>query len=150
SRLRLLRDPTAGFRPSPDTLRPRPFTHEVSPHMTAPINVGIVFPHTEISGDPAAVRDFAVTAEALGFSHVMAFDHVLGVNATANPGYANRYNSGTPFTDPFVLFAYMAAATTRLGFITSVLVLPQRQTALVAKQAADLALLSGGRLRLGV
>jgi len=114
-----------------------------------PLHVGIVFPHTEVSGDPAAVRDFAVTAEALGFSHVMAFDHVLGVNPTVT-GYANRYNSRTPFTDPFVLFAFMASITTRLGFITSVLVLPQRQTALVAKQAADVALLSGGRLRLGV
>jgi probable F420-dependent oxidoreductase len=113
------------------------------------INVGLVYPHTEIGGDAAAIRDFAVTAEALGFSHIMAFDHVLNGSAT-KPGYETRYNTNTPFTDPFVLFAYLASITTTLGFISGVLILPQRQTALVAKQAADVALLSGNRLRLGI
>lgn len=115
----------------------------------ASLRIGVVFPHTELSGDPSAVREFAMASEALGFDHIVTFDHVLGAHPET-PGYAGKYTSETPFTDPFVLFAYMAAVTRRIEFVPGVLVLPQRQTALVAKQAADLALLSGGRLRLGV
>lgn len=96
------------------------------------IRIGVVFPHTEISGDPAAVRELAITAEDLGFSHILAFDHVVGADPTT-PGYENRYNSATPFTDPFVLFAFMAGITRNLEFASGVLILPQRQTVLVAK-----------------
>ncbi len=115
----------------------------------AGIRVGVVFPHTELSGDPAAVRDFCVTAEALGYSHVLAFDHVLGAHPST-PGFEGRYTSRTPFTEPLVLFAFMAGVTTTLEFVSGVVVLPQRQTALLAKQVADLSLLSRGRFRLGV
>jgi probable F420-dependent oxidoreductase len=113
------------------------------------LRVGVVFPHTELSGDPVAIREFAQACESLGFDHIVAFDHVLGAHPDT-PGYAGKYTSETPFTEPFVLFSYMAALTARIELVTGVLVLPQRQTALVAKQAADLALLSDGRLRLGV
>lgn len=121
----------------------------LSQPIAAGIDVGVVFPHTELSGDPAAVRDFCVTAEALGYSHVLAFDHVLGAHPST-PGFEGRYTARTPFTDPFVLFAFMAAVTVTLEFVSGVVVLPQRQTALVAKQAADLSRLSRGRFRLGV
>lgn len=113
------------------------------------LQVGVVFPHAEISGDPVAIHDFAVTAEALGFSHILAFDHVLGAHPDT-PGYEGRYTSHTGFTEPLVLFAYLAAATRTLGLVSGIVILPQRQAALVAKQSADVAILSGGRLRLGI
>jgi probable F420-dependent oxidoreductase len=114
------------------------------------MEIGVVFPHAEVGNDPAAVRDFAQAAEGLGYSHVLAFDHVLGAEAAGREGWAGRYTSETPFREPLTLFAFIAAVTTSLGMATGVLVLPQRQTALVAKQAAEVDLLSGGRLRLGV
>jgi len=116
------------------------------------MQVGVVFPQTEIGNDPSLIRDFARSAEALGFSHVLAFDHVLGAqHANRTPELRKgAYDERSAFHEVFVLFGYLAAATTRLGLATGVLVLPQRQTALVAKQAAEIQILSGGRLRLGV
>jgi len=115
------------------------------------MQIGVTLPQTRFDGDPVAVRDFAQAAEELGFSHVLVYDHVLGAeHAGRDPELWGPYTEHDPFHEPFVVLAYIAAITTRLGLGTGVLILPQRQTALVAKQAAELDLLSGGRLRLGV
>ncbi|MCX6027367.1 MAG: LLM class F420-dependent oxidoreductase [Chloroflexi bacterium] len=114
------------------------------------MRIGLVFPQTEYGNDPAAVRDYAQTAEALGYSHLLAYDHVLGANPDRPGGFSGPYTYRTPFLEPFVLFAYMAALTRSLKFSTAILILPQRQTALVANQAATLDRLCQGRLRLGV
>jgi len=114
------------------------------------VHFGVVYPQTEFPTDPAAIKDFAQTVEALGFSHVVAYDHVLGANPERPGGWKGPYTHQSSFLEPFVLFSFMAAHTARLGFLTGILILPQRQTALVAKQAATLDVLSGGRLRLGV
>ena len=114
------------------------------------MKIGIDFPQTEIGSDPAVIADWTRSAESLGFDHVIAFDHVLGANTASRPDWRGPYTSLTPFHEPFVLFSFMASITTRLGLVTAVIILPQRQTALVAKQAASLDVLSGGRLRLGV
>ena len=114
------------------------------------MQTGLVYPQTEYPTDPAAVRDYAQTAEALGYTHVLAYDHVLGANPDRPGGWSGPYTHNDPFMEPFVLFTYMAAVTTRLGFIPGILILPQRETALVAKQAATLDVLCGGQLRLGV
>ncbi|HQY90127.1 LLM class F420-dependent oxidoreductase [Caldilinea sp.] len=114
------------------------------------MQIGVVFPQTEFGNDPAALRDYAQTVEALGYTHVLAYDHVLGANPDRPGGWHGPYTHLTPFHEPFLLFSYMAAVTTRLSFITGILILPQRQTALVAKQAATLDVLTGGRFRLGV
>lgn len=113
------------------------------------MRVGVVLPQTEIGPDPAAVADFARAAEQGGFDFVTAFDHVLGADASSRPDWRGPYTAGDQFHEIFVLFGYLAAVT-RLELCTGVLVLPQRQTALVAKQAAEVDLLTGGRLRLGV
>ncbi|HXG53205.1 MAG TPA: LLM class F420-dependent oxidoreductase [candidate division Zixibacteria bacterium] len=111
---------------------------------------GVVFPQTEIGADPIAIRDFAQAAESLGYDHILAYDHVLGANLTSRPGWNPPYSYRDMFHEPFVLFGYLAGLTKRIELVTGVLILPQRQTALVAKQAAALDVLSGGRLRLGV
>src|SRR5258706_1101095 len=115
------------------------------------MQIGVVYPQTELRGDPTAVKRFATAAEDLGFDHLLAYDHVLGaVHANRARPLPGPYNQHDPFHDPLVMFAYLAGITERLQFATGILVLPQRQTALVARQAADVDLLSGGRLRLGV
>jgi probable F420-dependent oxidoreductase len=114
------------------------------------MQLGVVFPQTEIGNDPSIIRDYAQTAEGLGYSHILAYDHVLGASVKNRTDWRGPYTSDTPFHEPFVLFGYMASITERVGFTTGVIILPQRQTALVAKQAAQVDLLSGGRLRLGV
>ena len=114
------------------------------------MQIGVVFPQTEFSPDPAAIRDYAQTAEALGFSHILAYDHVLGANPDRPGGWRGPYTYRDPFYEPFVLYSFMAAVTQNIGFVTGVIILPQRETVLVAKQAATLDVLSGGRLRLGV
>lgn len=114
------------------------------------MKIGIVFPQTEIGNDPIAIREFAQGAEAMGFNHLLVYDHVLGANRDRPGGFNGPYDKDTPFHEPFVLFGYLAAATQTLELVTGVIILPQRQTALVAKQAAEVDLLSGGRLRLGV
>jgi probable F420-dependent oxidoreductase len=115
------------------------------------MHVGVVYPQTELRGDPAAVRRIGTAVEDLGFDHLLAYDHVLGaVHAHRTRRLPGPYTERDAFHDPFVMFAYLAGITERIHFATGVLVLPQRQTALVARQAADLDLLSGGRLRVGV
>jgi probable F420-dependent oxidoreductase len=115
------------------------------------MQIGVVYPQTELRGDPIAVRRIGKAVEDLGFDHLMAYDHVLGaVHADRTPPLTGPYTENEPFHDPFVMFAYLAGVTERIGFATGILILPQRQTALVARQAADVDLLSGGRLRLGV
>lgn len=114
------------------------------------MNIGVVFPQTEYGHDPVAIRDYAQTAEGLGYTHIVAYDHVLGANPNRPGGWQGPYTYEHPFYEPFVLFSFMAAVTRRIGFVPGIIILPQRQTALVAKQAATLDVLSGGRLRLGV
>ena len=114
------------------------------------LKIGVVFPQTEYGCEPAAIRDYAQTAEDLGYSHVVAYDHVLGANPERPGGWQGPYTYQSSFLEPLILFTYMAAHTEKLGFLTGVIILPQRQTALVAKQAATLDVLSRGRLRLGV
>ena len=118
--------------------------------MMRSVRIGAIYPHTEFPADPVAIRDYAQAAEALGYAHVGADDHVIGPNPDRPGGWTEWVTNSTPFVEPFVLFSFMAGATTRLEFATCVLLLPQRQTVLVAKQAAGLDQLSGGRLRLGL
>ena len=113
------------------------------------MRLGAVFPQTEIGADPAAVRDFAVAAEEIGYDYVLAYDHVVGADP-ARHTLTGPYTHESMFHEPLVLFGYLAAITSRIGLVTGILILPQRQTALVAKQAAEVDILSGGRLVLGV
>lgn len=115
------------------------------------MKIGAVYPQTELGGDPEAVRRIGLAAESLGYDYLLAYDHVVGaVHADREPPLWGPYTEHDPFHDPLVMFAYLAGMTERLEFATGVLILPQRQTVLVAKQCADLDLLSGGRLRVGV
>ena len=114
------------------------------------MKMGVVFPQTEFPPDPIAIRDYAQTVEGLGFTHLLVYEHVLGANPERPGGWQGPYTHQHPFYEPFVLFSYLAALTQRLEFVTGILILPQRQTALVAKQAATLDVLCGGRLRLGI
>jgi probable F420-dependent oxidoreductase len=116
---------------------------------------GITFPQNEIGSDPVAIRDFVQAVEGEGFDYLSTYEHVAGAHPDrfegVNTGFASPpYLHEHEFHEPFSLFSYLAGLTTRLTFSTSILVLPQRQTVLVAKQAAQLDLLSGGRFRLGV
>ena len=114
------------------------------------MQLGVVFPQTEIGADPAVVRDYAQAAEQLGYAHLLVYDHVLGADPQRQGGWQGPYTHEHQFHEPFVLFGYLAGLTQRLELVTGILILPQRQTALVAKQAAEVDVLSGGRLRLGV
>lgn len=114
------------------------------------MHLGAVFPQSEIGNDPNAIRDFAQGVEALGLSHLLVYDHVLGANPDRPGGWDAPYDMDTSFHEPLVLFGYLAAVTKTLEFATTVLILPQRQTALVAKQAAEVQILTEGRLRLGI
>jgi probable F420-dependent oxidoreductase len=113
------------------------------------VNVGVVFPQTEIGADRGAVRAYAQRVEELGYNHLLVYDHVLGADPEVHQGWSGPYNVDTTFHEPFVLFGYLAALTS-LELVTGIIILPQRQTALVAKQAAEVDLLTGGRFRLGV
>lgn len=113
------------------------------------MKIGVIYPQTELRGDPQAVRSIGLATEALGFDSLVAYDHVLGASHDREPRLTGPYTEHHPFHDPFVMFAYLAAITARITLVTGVLILPQRQTVLVARQAADLDLLSGERLRLG-
>jgi len=114
------------------------------------MHIGVVFPQSEIGNDPVAIRDFAQAVEGMGYSHIALFDHVIGADPASRPGWKPLYTHRHAFHEPFVLFGFLAGVTKTLGFVTSIMILPQRQTALVAKQAAEVDLLTGGRLRLGV
>lgn len=111
---------------------------------------GVVFPQIEFGNDVQAIRDYVQTAEGLGYDYLLVYDHVLGAHPERTPKLTGPYTWEHPFHEPMVFFGFLAAVTTRLGLVTGILILPQRQTALVAKQAAEVDVLSGGRLRLGI
>nr|WP_062343036.1 LLM class F420-dependent oxidoreductase [Herbidospora sakaeratensis] len=113
------------------------------------MRIGVVFPQTEIGPDVGAVRAYGQRVEELGFTHVMAYDHVLGADPDVHEGWDGPYDVDTAFHEPMVLFGYLAALTS-LEMVTAIIIAPQRQTALLAKQAAEVDLLTGGRFRLGV
>lgn len=115
------------------------------------MRIGAVLPQIEIAGDVGKVRTFAAAVDELGFDHLLGYDHVLGAqHADRDPELVGPYDEHDPFHDPLVLFAHLAALHPRLEYVTGILILPQRQTALAARQAADLALLAPGGVRLGV
>jgi probable F420-dependent oxidoreductase len=113
------------------------------------MRIGVVFPQTEIGPEAAAVRAYGERVEALGFTHLLAYDHVVGADPAAHPGWRGPYDLKSTFHEPFVVFGYLAAVTS-LELVTGIIILPQRQTVLVAKQAAEVDLLTRGRFRLGV
>ncbi len=114
------------------------------------MKLGAVFPQTEIGANPADLRTYVSEIESLGYDYLLTYDHVLGANPERPGGWRGPYTFRETFHEPLVTFSWMAALTQHLEFVTGILILPQRQTALVAKQAAQVSLLSGGRLRLGV
>lgn len=114
------------------------------------MRVGVTYPQTELGGDPGAIRAYGQRVEELGYSHILAYDHVVGADPEVHTGWDRAYNVHTTFSEPLVMFGYLAAVTQTVELVTGVIILPQRQTVLVAKQAAEVDLLSGGRLRLGV
>src|SRR3981189_1601464 len=115
------------------------------------MKLGVVFPQTEIGSAPAVIRDYAQASESAGYDHLLVFDHVLGgkLERFDKLGRVPPYTDQSAFHEPFVLFGYLGACTQRLELVTGIVVLPQRQTALVAKQAAAVDVLTGGRLRPG-
>ncbi|WP_084020173.1 LLM class F420-dependent oxidoreductase [Mycobacterium avium] len=113
------------------------------------MRIGVVFPQTEIGSDPAVLRSYAQRVEELGFTHILAYDHVVGADPRVHRGWRGPYDIDSTFHEPFVLFGYLAAITS-LELVTGVIILPQRQSVLVAKQAAEVDLLTGGRFRLGI
>jgi probable F420-dependent oxidoreductase len=113
------------------------------------MHIGVVFPQTELGGDVGAVRAYALRVAELGYHHVLAYDHVVGADPAVHAPWQGPYDVTTTFHEPFVLFGYMAAIT-ELEMVTGIIILPQRQTALVAKQAAEVDLLTRGRFRLGI
>ncbi|MBM4299447.1 MAG: LLM class F420-dependent oxidoreductase, partial [Deltaproteobacteria bacterium] len=114
------------------------------------MRVGVVFPQTEIGSDPAVIKDYAQAAEELGYLHILVYDHVVGANSASRPNWRAPYTHLDSFHEPLVLFGYLAGVTKKIEFTTGIIILPQRQTVLVAKQAAALDVLSRGRLRLGI
>lgn len=115
------------------------------------MQIGVVFPQTEIGTDPGGIREYGQAVERMGFSHILAYEHVIGANRASRPDWGRRpYDLDSMFHEPFVLFGFIAAATSTIGLVTGIVILPQRQTVLVAKQAATLDVLSNGRLRLGI
>ena len=114
------------------------------------MRVGAVFPQLEIGTEPDVIATYARTVEELGYDHLVIFDHVLGADSRRPGGWSGVYDHRSTFHEPFVLYGYLASITTRVKLATAIIVLPQRQTALVAKQAAELDILSRGRLILGV
>ena len=114
------------------------------------MRIGAVFPQLEAGTDIGAITDYIQNVESLGFDHILAFDHVLGANASSRPGWSGAYQHTDSFYEPITFYSYVAAITSRLELATGVIILPPRQTALFAKQSATLDLISGGRLRLGI
>lgn len=121
-----------------------------SPGAENEMQIGVIYPQMEMESDAGAIREFAIAVEAMGYTHITAYDHVLGANLDNRPDWKGPYHMGSAFQEPLVLFSYMAAVTTQLGFFTGILILPQRQAALVAKQTASVDIFCNGRLRLGI
>jgi probable F420-dependent oxidoreductase len=118
--------------------------------MSGAFRVGVVFPQLEIEPEPVAIRDFAQGIEAMGYSHLVAYDHIVGADIKTRPDWNMPYTHESLFHEPLALFSFLSACTNALMFSTGVVVLPQRQTVLFGKQAANVDIFSGGRLRLGV
>lgn len=114
------------------------------------MRVGVVFPQTESGTDPGFIREYVQAAEELGYKHILAYDHVLGASLKSRPDWSGPYSSTDVFHEPFVLFGYMAGIASDMEFVTGVIISPQRQTVLLAKQAASLDVLNKGRFRLGI
>lgn len=114
------------------------------------MQLGAVLPHDEIGTDPGAIRAYAQGLEDLGVVNLLVYDHVLGADRERPGGFEGPYDKDVAFHEPFVVLGFIAGVTERLQLVTAVLILPQRQTVLVAKQAAELAVLSENRLRLGI
>src|SRR5258706_1393100 len=114
------------------------------------MRIGVVFPQTEIGADPSYIKDFGQAAEDLGFSHILAYDHVIGANLASRPDWKPPYSHLDMFHEPFVLFGYLAGLTQKIELVTGIIIVPQRQTVLVAKQAAAMDVFSRGRLRFGI
>ncbi len=114
------------------------------------MQLGASLPIADLGLDPIAIRDYAQAAEGLGYDYLLAPDHVLGANPATYTGDARIGTSQSPYLDPFVLFGFLAGCTRGIGFATGVLILAQRQAVLVAKQAASLDVLCGGKFRLGI
>lgn len=114
------------------------------------MKLGVVFPQMEIGADPGGVREYAQAAEELGFDHLLAYDHVLGADGARHPNLVGPYRAEHMFHEILVLFGYLAAVAPGLELVTGVVIAPQRQTALLAKQAAEIDVLTGGRFRLGL
>jgi len=136
---------------SPSVLSPASFVlrEAVQPYRIGDVNIGVVFPQTEIGHDAGGVRAYAEAAAELGYSHVLAYDHVLGVDTSVRPDWRGPYDLHSSFHEPFVLFGFLAGFTS-LEVVTGILIGPQRQTALIAKQAAAVDVFTGGKLRLGL
>lgn len=113
------------------------------------MRIGVVFPQTELGGDVAAVRTYGTGVAELGFRHLLAYDHVVGADPEVHRGWRGPYDLATTFHEPLVMFGFLAAVTD-LELVTGIVILPQRQTVLAAKQAAEVDLLTGGRFRFGV
>ncbi len=113
------------------------------------MDIGVIFPQTEVGHDPGSVRAIGQAAQDLGFAHLAAYDHVLGGDVKVHGDLGGPYTIDDPFREPLTMFAYLAGCTS-LAFATSIMIGPQRQTALLAKQAAEVDLLCGGRFRLGL
>lgn len=114
------------------------------------MKIGAVLPHNEIGTDPGAMKAYAQGVEGLGMTHMLLYDHVLGADPNRPGGFKGPYDKDVKFHEPFTTFAFIAAVTEKVEMVTNILILPQRQTVLVAKQAAEVAILSNNRLRLGV
>ena len=111
---------------------------------------GVVLPQLDIGEDPGGLREYAQAAEDLGYDYILAYDHVLGVDTSTRPDWSGPYTHESLFHEPMVMYGFLAGITKRVELVTGILILPQRQTVLVAKQAAEVDVLSGGRLRLGI
>ncbi len=114
------------------------------------MQIGVIYPQTEIQRDPSVVKAYAQGVEQLGYRFIAAYDHVIGANPASRPGWRGTYDVDDAFMEPLTLFSFISAITPKMGFATSILISPQRQTVLLAKQAATLDVLCGGRLRLGI
>ena len=114
------------------------------------MQIGAVFPHNEIGTDPGAIKAYAQGVEAMGITHLLIYDHVLGADPDREGGFRGPYDKDVAFHEPFTTFAFIAGVTDKIDLITTVMILPQRQTVLAAKQAAEVALLSSNRFKLGI
>ena len=113
------------------------------------MQIGVVYPQTELPADPGTVRRYVARDEELGFRHILAYDHVVGADPALYPDWRGPYNLDSTFHEPFVLYGFLAAIT-ELELVTGIIIAPQRQTVLLAKQAAEVDILTGGRCRIGL